>query len=334
MPFLPFVLLAAWQAVSRSASFALGWATALYFGQVPGRQGRMLSVISLLSAAWVILIVGFAIPILGGALLESAGVIEENFDVRAIHYGGLAAGLVLTPPFVAASVVFGEFHEDRSVGTWLRLLPLSYPATFMLGLSVLQMVVITPVLLFQRWRRKRKLVQVPLVMRERAEDDDLAEAMLTAVRAAGIEDARVERASGPKTWPMRTVGYAAEHLLGAVIRGEPVRLVSDGIEIYAYATNIAILGPKEDAYRLRAAVERELAFANAYLTWNEESQAFERELMEVHESMDGDIAALEQRLDRIQERMDVASVNREEWNVLYRLRLQVEQRAHREHDPH
>ena len=333
MPFLPIVLLAAWQAVSRSASFALGWATALYFGQVPGRQGRILSVISLLSAAWVILIVGFAIPILGGALLESAGVIEENFDVRAIHYVGLVAGLLLTPPSVAAAVVFGEFHDDRSIGTWARLLPVSYPATFMLGLSVLQMVAITPFLLFQRWRKKRKLVQVPLVMRERADDDDLAEAVLTAVRAAGIEEARIERASGPKTWPMRTVAYAAEHLLGAVIRGEPVRVVTEAVEIHAYATNVAIMGPKEDAYRLRAAVERELAFANAYLTWNDESQGFERELMEVHESMNGDVAALEQRLDDIQERMDVASLNREEWNVLYRLRLQVEQRAHREDEP-
>ena len=334
MPFLPIVLLVVWQVVSRSASFALGWATALYFGQVPGRQGRVLSVVSLLAAAWLILIVGFAIPILGGALLESAGVIDRNFDVEPIHYVGLVAGLVLTPPFVAAAAVFGEFHDDRSIGTWLRLLPASFPATFMLGLSVLQMVVVTPVLLFQRWRNKRKLVQVPLVMREGSDDGDLLEAVRTAARAAGIEEARVERASGPKTWPIRTVAFAAEHLLGAVVRGEPVRLATDSIEIYAYATNVAILGPKEDVYRLRAAVERELAFSNAYLTWNEEAQDFERELIDAHESMDGDITALERRLDEIQKRMDIASLNREEWNVLYRLRLQVEQRAHREHDPH
>jgi len=332
MPFLPIVLLVAWQAVSKSASFALGWATALYFGQVPGRQGRVLSVVSLLAAAWVVLVVGFAIPILGGALLESAGVIEENFDVEAIHYVGLVAGVVLTPPFVAGAVVFGEFHDKRTAGHWLRLLPVSYPATFMLGLSVLMMVVVTPWLLVQRWRQKRKFVQVPLVMREGSDEDDMVEAVRTAARAAGIEDARVERASGPKTWPMRTVAFAGEHLLGAVVRGEPVRLATDGIEIYAYATNIAILGPKEDAYRLRAAVERELAFADAYLTWNEEAQAFERELTDAHASANG-VDALEQRLDEIQRRMDVASLNSEEWNVLYRLRLQVEQRAHRRDAP-
>ena len=38
-------------------------ATALYFGQVPGRQGRILSVVSLLAAAWLILSIGFGIPI-------------------------------------------------------------------------------------------------------------------------------------------------------------------------------------------------------------------------------------------------------------------------------
>jgi hypothetical protein len=86
VPFLPFVVLLAWQAVSRSASFALGWATSLYFGQVPGRQGRMLSVVSLVSAGWVILVIGFAIPIFGGAALEAAEIIDENFDATWVWW--------------------------------------------------------------------------------------------------------------------------------------------------------------------------------------------------------------------------------------------------------
>ena len=101
MPFLPFVLLLAWQALSKSASFALGWATALYFGQVPGSQGRILAVVSLVAAGWVIVIIGFAIPIFTGALLEAAGVIDRNFDVEAIHYLALVGAIVLAPPGVA-----------------------------------------------------------------------------------------------------------------------------------------------------------------------------------------------------------------------------------------
>lgn len=332
MPFLPFVLLLAWQALSRSTSFALGWATALFFGQVPGRQGRILSVVSLAAVAWVIVIVGFAIPILGGAALEALGVIGENFDVEWYHYAGLMAAIVGVPPAIAAAVVIGDFHEERDVATWLRLLPHSYPATFMLGLSVLQMVAFTPVLLLQRWREKRKLIQVPLVMRDGADDEDLVEAVRAALSTIGIEDVSVTEATGVVSWPMKTVGYAVRHLLGTAVRGEPMRLEAGGSRIYAYATNISITGPKEDAYRMRAAVERELAFQQAYRTWSDDAKQIEDELREAHESANGDVDALRRRLDEVQERMDTASLNGEEWNVLYRLRLQVEQAASRRDD--
>ena len=324
MPFLPFVLLIAWQALSRSASFALGWATALYFGQVPGRQGRMLSVVSLIAAGWVVVIIGFAIPIFGGALLEATGVIEENFDVQFIHYAGLVAAIVLVPPVIAGITVWGEFHDERSFGTWLRLVPVSYPATAMLGASVLQMVAFTPYLLFLRWRRKRKFVQVSLVPREGTDDDAMVESLRDALRSIGIEDVSVAEASGPKVWPMRTLGYASEHLLGAVVRGDPMRLAAGEIEIYAYATNISIQGPKEDAYRVRAAVERRLGFGEAYLTWNDEAQQIEAALLAAHEAADGDIESLRARLDEIQDAMDTESLNGEEWNILYRRRLQIE----------
>ena len=331
MPFLPLVLLIAWQAVSRSASFALGWATALYFGQVPGRPGRILAVISLLSLAWLIVLVGFWVPWLVGALLEAGGVLGDSFDLQPLVFLGLVAALVLIPPGVAASVVYGEFLDRRDVGAWLRLVPVSYPATFMLGLSVLQMVLFTPILLFQRWIQKRKLVQVPLVMRAGTDDDDLLELVKTALKAVGIERFDTEEATGPKSWPMRTGGFAARHLLGAVVRGEPIRVVADGLEVLAYSTNVSILGPEEPAYEARASVEREAAFHEAYLTWNAEAQTLEDELVAASGRANGDLDRLRRRLDRIQARIDRTALNSEEWNVLYRLRLQVEDRAERRH---
>jgi MFS family permease len=197
VPFLPLVLLLVWQALSKSASFALGWATAIYFGQVPGRQGRVLSVISLVAAGWLILVVGFAIPIFGGAALEAVGVVEENFDVEPITYLGLVIAIVLTPPLIAAATVYSQFHEERTLGTWLRMVPVSYPATVMLGLSVLQMVAFTPILLFQRWRQKRKLIQVPLVMRVSTDDVDLVNAVRGALASVGVDRVDIAEATGP-----------------------------------------------------------------------------------------------------------------------------------------
>jgi hypothetical protein len=322
VPFLPLVLFLAWQALSRSASFALGWATALYFGQVPGRQGRILSVVSLLSAGWVVVLVGFALPIGIGAALEAIGVIGENFDVEAIHVIGLSAAVIATPPAVAAAVVFGEFGDERSVAAWLGLVPVGYPAAFMLGLSVLQMVVLTPFFLIQRWRRKRVLVQVPLVMRT-GNDDDLIDGVRRALADAGIDDVEARKATGPKALPMRTVGFAARHLLGAVVRGEPIELRADGMDVYAYATNVSILGPKADVYRVRAAVERALALSDAYLTWSDEAQGFEDELRTALAESNGDRDPAD-RLEEIQQRIDAASLNAEEWNVLTRMRLEAD----------
>ena len=196
---------------------------------------------------------------------------------------------------------------------------------------VLQMVLFTPVLLMQRWRQKRKLVQVPLVMREDTDDDDLLEAVETALKAAGVDGYEVEEATGPKSWPMRTMAFPAQHLLAAVVRGEPIRVVAGDLEVLAYATNIAINGPKERAYEVRAAVEREVAFCDAYLTWNDEAQELEDALLAADNQANGDLERLRRRLDRVQARIDRASLNSEEWNVLYRLRLQVEDRAGRRH---
>ncbi len=324
MPFLPFVLLLAWQAIGKSASFALGWATAIYFGQVPGKQGRVLAVISLASAAWVIVVVGFALPLLAGAGLEAAGAIERNFQVTPLVVLGLWAAIVLTPPAIAGVAVLLEFHEKRTLGRWLRMIPASYPATGSLGAGVLQMVAITPFLVAQRLIRKQSLLQTALSMREHTDDDDLAQVVAGALRSLGIERVEVEQARGPITWPMLTLGFAAHHLIGAVVRGSPVRLRADGLQLFAYATNVAVLGPSGKAHRARAALERELPFDRAWITWSEDARDLEDAIVQAYRDAADDPAALHRRLDEVQERVDSESLNVEEWNLLYRLRLQAE----------
>jgi hypothetical protein len=324
MPFLPFVLLLAWQAISKSASFALGWATAIYFGQVPGKQGRILAVISLASAAWVIVIVGFALPLLAGAVLEATGVIERNFQLLPLHVIGLWTAIVLTPPVIAGITVLVKFHDDRSLKQWLRMIPISYPAVASLGAGVVQMVFFTPILVVRRWIRKQSLLQTALSMRERTDDDDLVETVAKALHELGIEKIEVEEAKGIMAWPMLTVGFAARHLIGAVVRGDPMRLRANGLQLFAYATNVAILGPSEEAHQARAALERELPFDRARLTWSEDAQDLEDAIVKAYREAGDDLGRLHRALDRVQERIDTESLNTEEWNILYRLRLQAE----------
>ncbi len=326
MPFLPFVLLIAWQALSRSASFLLGWATSLFFGQVPGNKGRVVSITALLSVAWVAVLVGMALPLGVGWVAERLGVVEHGFQLPAIAVWAMLLGLVVTPPALAALAMLETVEGERSVGRWLQRVPASYPATGSLGLAVLQMVLVSPALAFDRVRRRRRLLQVPVVLHSSESTDDLHRPVAEALRSLQVGEFERRPLRWYMEWPLRTAGFAARHLLGHVVRGTPLVLGADDLEVIVYATNVGILGREEDAYRARAAIERELAFSRAFLTWSAESQGFEDALRRLWEARDGD-GRLRRQLDDLQQRIDAASLTSDEWNILFRLRLQLESSA-------
>jgi hypothetical protein len=195
-----------------------------------------------------------------------------------------------------------------------------------LGMAVLLMLVLSPFVLIERLRHERTLVQVALSMKPRTDDEALTDAVAAALRTIGVDRPAVRQARGIESWPMRTVGFAVEHLLGAVVRGEPMYLAADGLQLYAYATNVAVLGPMVEVHRARAALERELPFLGAHLTWSEDSQRLEDAILDAGRD-GGGLTELRSRLDGVQAEIDAASLNIDEWNVLYRLRLQVEARA-------
>jgi hypothetical protein len=326
VPFLPLVLLLAWQALSRSASFALGWATSLFFGYVPGSKGRLLSIMALVSAAWVVVVLGFAVPISAGWVAERIGLVERNFDLAWWQTWGLAAAVALTPPLVAGISEIAGFDEERSAGHWLSRVPFSYPGTATFGAAVLMMVVIAPFLVVQRIRAKKVLLPIPLVLRDGADDGSVTDAIRAALDDLEIGKFEHQTLTGPRAWPLRAMGFAARHLLGTVVRGEPDRMVGDGMEVLSFATNVAILGPPQHAHRARAAIARQLSFSDAYLTWSEDSQELEDALTTLRRARE-EGRDIEPLLDRFRARLDTASLNADEWNVLERLRLQLAQEA-------
>ena len=272
------------------------------------------------------LVAGFGVPLLVGAAADALGVVPRNFDLASWVVLALGAAVVLTPPLLAALATWNDIHDDPTLRRWLSRVPVSYPATASLGFGVLEMVAFSPLLIVDRLRHKRVIAQMALTMKEGTDGDALREAVAAALHAMGVDRLRVEEARGFLAWPLRTVGFAVTHLLGAVVRGSPVYLAAGDLKVYAYATNVSIIGPASRVHRARAALEREVPFHGAHLTWQEDSQSLEDELLEAGRGGHG-IAAVRRRLDRIQDRIDAAPLAVDEWNLLYRLRLQVEQRA-------
>ncbi|MDQ3880544.1 MAG: hypothetical protein M3295_05690 [Chloroflexota bacterium] len=333
MPFLPVILLLAWQALSRGAAFGLGWATALFFGQIPGNKGRVVSVVALIGAAWVIVTVGAGVPIAGALIGHALSLLPGDapaLDPRLL--AALAAAIVLLPPVTVGFIEIAGFDRRRSLGRWLRRIPASYLLAGSIGVAVIEMILITPVLALRRRREGRTFIQVPIVISGKRGKDLLADDIERLLRSLGYEPQR-EELRGPMSWPLRTMEYAARQMLETVVEGRPQRLTAGRVEIIIHATDVAITAPDRDAYRIRAAIERELALSDtAYLTWSEDSQKLEAALLRAGRDH-GDrsdrrsVAALVERLDEIQDRIDRASLKSDEWNLLYRVRLQLERQA-------
>ena len=326
MPFLPLVLVL--QIFGRSTSFALGWATSLFFGQIPGNKGRVVSAASVISLVWVLLL-AFVGPLLAtGILCEWLGLLDFTaWDLDLVEVLVPLLGLILLPPLVTLMAEISNFHESPSLGGWVSRIPLSYPIALSLGLGLLLMLVVTPVLQLRRRREGRTTQHLPLIVKE-GRFEELSEDIRAWLEQITGTKARQEEFRGIASWPMRVLRFAAARLLRSVVADDPVRLRAGDVEIALFAMNLSVTAPKDEVFRVRAALHKRLALTEAFLTWSEVPQRFEAELMELRLAKDLTLGERIAALEALQEEIDAAEIKSDEWDVLYRLRLQVERDAY------
>ena len=113
---------------------------------------------------------------------------------------------------------------------------------------------------------------------------------------------------------------------------ELTTLYSPVLEVELYPSDIAISGEKEAVARARATIASRLTATAAYLTPSKEAQAVEDRLdriIQARRTMDGE--AQPRRSDGLIEELRATDatlatldVDYAEWEVLYRMRLQIE----------
>jgi hypothetical protein len=98
-----------------------------------------------------------------------------------------------------------------------------------------------------------------------------------------------------------------------------------GLEVLVYPSDLAISGTKEMVARARAALAVRVSDAPAYLTTSAEAQRVEDRLDEIRRAArTAPVGATLAALHEVDENLARLTVSYEEWDVLYRERLQVE----------
>jgi hypothetical protein len=316
------------QQLGRLLQMAFGWATILLFGRVPQSKSLLLAGVSLGAVAWLVALIGILLPSVGAFLLALAPIpawVDQNWIRLAMLVLALALPLV-----VGVGGYFLIDKGDRPQGLAMaRQVLRGYPYAAILAMVLLLLIVIAPLSKLRSIVRRWEDAHIPIVVKPGGYDT-VARDIESAVDQAGLELNR-HRAPVVLELPSKLLALVG----GASVRGlVPDRLIAlkaRDLEVTIHPSDVAISGKKLAVAQARAAIASRITFTEAYLTSNRESQEVEDRLARIADSRS---PLVWRALREIDERMARLAIPHEDWEVLYRQRLQVERHLRERADGH
>lgn len=302
------VLLAyVWRQLGRVLSIAFSWATITLFGRIPPRKQLVLSAMAVASLAWPVALAGVLVPSVATFLLAFV-TIPSWLDVwvRPVM-------VVLALALPAAVGALSRWLDEAPSGPlWRRVLS-GYPTATALFLVLVWMLVLAPVVKVQALLRRWSSAHVPIAVKSGGYDRVVRDVAVSLRRAGLVVHPR------EAGWAFELPGKMLAALGGRRVRRlvptRLLKLVRDDLEVVVHPMDLSMRGKERTIFRARAAITRDLIFTEAYQTWANEAQVIEDRLARA--------ARGEDDLDGIGREIAALAIDPEQWEVLYRLFLQV-----------
>ena len=306
----------------RVLNSALGWATILLFGQVRQSRQMLLLLVTLGSLASAAALAGVFVPTVGTfliALVPSPAFVDEAW----IRLAMLAIALLL-PLFVGIGGLFLVDANDRPRGRAAALaVARGYPLTLVLAVTLVMLSVIAlwtkALSLGRRWTD----AHVPIVLKPGGYERLVAE-LDDALDRWGLP---VDPVAAPRALsiPGRLLAAVGGPGVRALVPQRLLVLRRPDLQVLVYPSDVAMSGRRETVARARAAIAIRLPRAPAYLTISREAEHVEERLGPLAaSSVTASSRAAREALEDIDRRLHELAVPFEEWETLYRQRLQVE----------
>jgi hypothetical protein len=304
---------------------ALGWATTLLFGRVPASRQVVLLAITFGSVIWVALVAGIVFPDVGAfllLLLPPQDVIPEAAIRVAMILGALTVPGVVGLLILSLSPA-GERHGRAAVVSIAR----GYPLTVLLAFLLMFLAALAVYRKASSLARGWTDAHVPLVV-EPGAYDEVARDLDDAVSAAGL-DVTPRAAPAVMSSPARWLASVAGRHSAALVPDRMVQLQGPDLDVLIYPMDLLISGKPALVMRARAAMASRLTTSAAHLTVSAEAQDLEDRLARMSGGAGADdgprfddgtakeLAAFDRALATIE-------IPYEEWEILFRQRLQVE----------
>ena len=301
--------------LGRVLTLAFNWATIVLFGRVPQDRQLYLSGMALTALLWPIVIAGIAFPSFATFLLGFFTV--PDWASPWVRLAMLALAIVLPLVNGALSARLpdeGTRPKGRALATTILR---GYPNSLALFVVLIWMMVVAPLGQIRALLRRWESAHVPIAVKPGGYDA-VVQDLAGALDRAGIHVTRT-RAHWAYELPGKVLGVLGGETVRALVPVELAELVGNGFEMTLHPMDLSLLGRKKTLSHARAAIVRELTFTEAYQTWSKEAQALEDRLIKA--------ARGEDDLDAIGTELVERDFDFEEWEILYRLLLQVRLRV-------
>jgi hypothetical protein len=272
------------------------------------------------------MLIGVIIPDVGAFLLlliPSQSFVPES-TIRLL----MLVGVIVVPAAVGAMTLLLQADAKRTGRGIVEAIARGYPLTLLLAVLLVFLACLAI------WRKGTSLARrwsdahVPMVVKPGAYEE-VAHDLNGALSAAGL-DLEAGDAPSSMSLPAKWLTAVAGRSSSSLVPDRMVRLRSPVLDILIYPMDVLISGKSHDVVRARAAIASRLTTSAAHLTVSAEAQAIEDRLTalavgapggEQPPPFDKDVEAAFEAIDN-----DLATIEvpYEEWEVLYRQRLQVE----------
>jgi hypothetical protein len=293
----------------------------MLFGRVPQDRQVWLAVLTFGSIAWVVTAAGVLVPAVGVFLLTALplpGWISQDL-IRLVM---LAAALLL-PAILGAVALLIADPADRPKGTaMLASVARGYVLAPALAMTLVILAVAGSIRKIDSAIHRRTDAHLPIVVRPTR-----YEALVGDVEASLKPALVTGRRPGSQvlTIPARMLAAIAQGGIRRLVPDQLIELVGPALTVAVYPADLALSGSQAAVAHARAVVTRDVRSLDAWFTTTKEAQSIEDQLLAV-EQRGGTPRADE--LDAIDRRLIGLTVSQEEWEVLYRRRLQLVTSAH------
>jgi hypothetical protein len=316
------------RSAGRLLNTVFGWATIMLFGKVPQDRQIYLSVITLGSVAWIIAVIGIAVPAFATLLLAFVPLpawVDRDWVRLAML--AVAAVIPLVVGIIATRMLAPERRPAGLGATMVEALK-GYPYTVALALTLIVMTVLAPAIKVRTMLKRWSTRHVPVIV-ESAQYLEVVGDVEKALDKGGFE---VERR--PASWllrlPTRILTTLAGGAVDDLVADQLTALHSDRLEVLLHPSDLVINGSEKDAARANAIIAEQLAFSPAYMTWTKEANEIEDRLRKIWVTLrqqankSGMLNRLTSRLVAVEHDLRTLELSYEEWDVLFREKLMVE----------